>query len=223
MAHAIDLDFRPKTYFRPERLENYLMSKVKGAVMRRRLRALFDEGDHEAVRQLIDEVAFSERERQALESLHPAFMGGNYLPDTAAGEVEIARITLQSTTSDVTCVYVRLKDGVFHYRVVDEYGGDTLQGPAGAKSNQPLTLGEFHDFFMRAWPLLEVLEMNFEQDVESALAFYSVESPFYPDLGRLVDERVRDYFPEPEPEEEDAEWEEDDEASLEDSRKEDDE
>ncbi len=28
----IDLDFRPDSYFRPHRLEEYLLSKVKGAV-----------------------------------------------------------------------------------------------------------------------------------------------------------------------------------------------
>ncbi len=31
MSKPIDLQFRPKTYFRPEKLEKYLLSKVKGA------------------------------------------------------------------------------------------------------------------------------------------------------------------------------------------------
>jgi hypothetical protein len=31
-------------------------------------------------------------------ALHPMFMGGNYLPDTDEGEVEIARIEIASTT-----------------------------------------------------------------------------------------------------------------------------
>lgn len=34
-------------------------------------------------------------------------MSGEYLPDCDAGEVEIARITIQSTLLDVTAVYAR--------------------------------------------------------------------------------------------------------------------
>jgi hypothetical protein len=64
--------------------------------------------------------------RSALGRLHPSFMGGEYLPDRRETEVEIARINIDSTTSDVTSVYAKAgKDRVL-YRVVDEYGGDTL-------------------------------------------------------------------------------------------------
>ena len=34
-------------------------------------------------------------------------MGGEYLPDCDLNEVEIARITMASTTQDVTCVYAK--------------------------------------------------------------------------------------------------------------------
>ena len=37
MSDKINLEFRPKTYFRPEKLEKYLLSKVKGAVLRKKL------------------------------------------------------------------------------------------------------------------------------------------------------------------------------------------
>ena len=30
MSDDIDLDYRPDTYFRPQKLERYLLSKVKG-------------------------------------------------------------------------------------------------------------------------------------------------------------------------------------------------
>jgi hypothetical protein len=39
--------------------------------------------------------------RSALGRLHPSFMGGEYLPDRRDTEVEIARINIDSTTSDV--------------------------------------------------------------------------------------------------------------------------
>ena len=204
MSKEIDLEYRPKTYFRPEKLEKYLLSKVKGAVLRKKLQALFDAGRHAEVRTLLTAEGISAADRKALESFHPMFMGGNYLPDTEDGEVEIARISIKSTTYDVTCVYARPDDGAIHYRVVDEYGGDTLQGTAEARTDRPMTLGEFADFFLGAWPLSDGLEMNFENDRAASLDFFSAESEFYPDFDRLCRQRVIEHFPEPE-EEDDAE------------------
>lgn len=194
MKNAIDLQYRPKTYFRPERLEKHLLSKVKGTVLRQKLEELFAAGKYTELRELANDVAFSAMDRKVLESIHPMFMGGNYLPDAEEGEVEIARISIESTTYDVTIVYARAEEGVIHYRVVDEYGGDTLQGPAETRTTQPMTLGEFTDFFLMAWPLTEVLEMNFEDDIDAALDFFSATSDFYPELDCLCRERVRDYF-----------------------------
>jgi hypothetical protein len=194
MRDEIDLDFRPRSYFRPERLEKYLLSKVTGTVLRERLEALFDVGQYDEVRNLLRDTAFSSADRRALESIHPLFMGGNDLPDTEGGEIEIARISIQSTTFDVTSVYARAEGGVIQYRVVDEYGGDTLQGPSEASTGVPMSLRDFVDFFLTAWPLMEVLEMNFENDLESALGFFAAQSDFYPELDRLCRERVTEHF-----------------------------
>ncbi len=200
----IDLGYRPATYFRPQPLERYLLSQVKGAVLRRRLQALFDAGRHDEVRALLGANGITAADCKAMESVHPMFMGGNYLPGTEDGEVEIARISLASVTGDVTCVYARPRDGRIHYRVVDEYDGDTLQGPSEAWTAAPMTLGEFTDFFLRAWSLIEVLEMNFDDDLEEALGFFSASSDFYPDLDALCRERVIAHFPERVLEEEDG-------------------
>ena len=62
-------------------------------------------------------------------------------------------------------------------------------------SDQPLTLGELTDFLVNAFSLVDVLKMNFEDDLESALGFFFVESRFYPDLGRLCVQRVIESFP----------------------------
>ena len=107
MSKAIDLSFRPATYFGPQRLERYLLGKVKGAVLRKRLQALFDAGRHDEVHTVLTADGISAADRKALEAIHPMFMGGNYLPDTEDGEVEIARIRIKSTTFDVTSVYAR--------------------------------------------------------------------------------------------------------------------
>jgi len=53
----------------------------------------------------------------------------------------IASITIASTTQDVTSVYARRGRKRIYYRVVDEYGGETLSGRRTRSSTQPLTLG----------------------------------------------------------------------------------
>lgn len=50
MTDEIDLDYRPDTYFRPQNLERYLLSRIKGAVLRKKLQALFAAGRRAEVR-----------------------------------------------------------------------------------------------------------------------------------------------------------------------------
>ena len=204
MSAEINLGYRPDTYFPPQKLERYLLSKIESALVRVKIQALLDAGRHAEVRTLLTAEGISAADRKALESFHPMFMGGNYLPDTEDGEVEIARISIKSTTCDVTCVYARPDGGAIHYRVVDEYGGETLQGTTETRTDKPMAVGEFADFFLGAWPLIDVLEMNFENDRAASLDFFSAESEFYPDFDRLCRQRVIEHFPEQE-EEDDAE------------------
>jgi hypothetical protein len=194
MTQPIDLDYRPNAYFRPVALERHLLSRVKGAVLRDRLQALFEAGRHAEVMALLGTNGLAEEDQRQLEQLHPMFMGGNYLPDADGGEVEIGRISISSTTYDVTCVYARPDEGGIAYRVVDEYDGDTLQEPSEARTGQPMTLAEFTDFFLNAWPLLDVLDMNFGGDLEESLGFFTAQSDFYPDFDRLCRNRVRERF-----------------------------
>ena len=195
MTEAIDLGYRPQTYFRPKGLEEFLISKVKGAVVRETLETMLHEGRHEELKILLGEHGVSQDEIKTLGPVHPMFMGGNYLPDTEDGEVEIARIELASTTYDVICLFAKAENGHIRYRVVDEYDCDTLSGPDEMTSETPLALGEMGDFFLSAWSLVGVLEMNFDDDLESALGFFTARSSFYPDFDRLCRQRVTDAFP----------------------------
>lgn len=194
MAERIDMDFRPARYFGPRPLDAYLLSKVRNAVLREKLKQLDAEGRHDEVKALLGSSGVDAVTLKALERLHPRLMGGNYLPETGEREVEIARIGIDSTTGDVTSVYARQLAGRIGYRVVDEYGGDTLQGPDEMESELPLTLGALMDFFMGAWPLEQVVEMNFEDDLEGGLAFFSASSDFYPGFGPACAERVREHY-----------------------------
>jgi hypothetical protein len=194
MNTSIDRDFRPTTYFRPQKLEAFLLTRVKGAVMRNRLKMLFEQGLHQEASRLVSEATGAPDQLKTLEAIHPMFMGGNYLPDINEGEVEIARISIQSTTYDVTCIYASMDEGMIHYKVVDEYGGETLNSPTTTESPQPLTLSELCDFFFTVWPFLDVLEMNFEDDLDGALNFFTVDSNFYPKFSDLCSELVIDHY-----------------------------
>lgn len=71
-------------------------------------------------------------------------MGGEYLPDLAPDEVEIARITMKSTTMDVIGIRARRLKRHIAYRFVDEYEdliakNYEMQPEVSAR---PLTLGE---------------------------------------------------------------------------------
>ncbi|MDQ3545720.1 MAG: hypothetical protein M3429_04250 [Verrucomicrobiota bacterium] len=71
-------------------------------------------------------------------------MGGEYLPDPEATETEIARIELESTTSDVISIRAVPDPAGFRYCIVDEYETDFEQ--PFETSERPLTLKELIDF-----------------------------------------------------------------------------
>lgn len=97
-TEGIDLQYRPSSYFWARKHGIPLVSDIKGAERRRYYQRALDSGevDEDGALQLLH--ALTENQRRAQGSLHPAFMGGEYLPDHLPGEVEIARITIASTT-----------------------------------------------------------------------------------------------------------------------------
>lgn len=191
----IDLDYRPDSYFWPLGAEKELLTHIRGAARREALQQLIDEGQAAQIPEFLSKAALSEDERAAIGRIHPHFMGGEYLPDQEEGEVEIARIEIDSTTADVTSVYASLNGSGIHYRVVDEYGGETLSGPSEMDTSMPLTLGELESFFTEAWPFMEVLEMNFQDGTDGMLGFFRAHSQFYPQLDALLRRRVLEAYP----------------------------
>jgi hypothetical protein len=201
VTENINLAYRPKSYFAPLRLEEQLIAQVKSAVVRRKLEKLHTEGRLDELRALLKENGILKSSLKGLETIHPAFMGGNYLPGAVEGEIEIARIEIDSTTNDVTSLLAKQDEGRIQYWVVDEYDGETLTGPVEMTCDKPLTLGEMADFFLDAWNLIEVLKMNFEGNQEASLDFFIAKSKFYPDFDRLCRQRVMEAIPERDKEE----------------------
>jgi hypothetical protein len=195
-SSQVDLSWRPETYFWPSGLEKQLLAKVKGAARRAALQLLIDEGRLAEIPDFLATAGLTDEERTAIGRIHPRFMGGEYLPDQEEGEIEIARIEIESTTGDVTSVYAYQDNSKIHYRVVDEYGGETLRGAGERESTRPMTLGELAEFFLGSWPFLEVLEMNFGRDTKGMLGFFRGVSQFYEDFDQLLRDRVIEAYPE---------------------------
>lgn len=191
---GIDLSFRPASYFWPLGLEKHLLARIKGAERKAGLKRLIDARHLDEVAAFLGRSALSEVERKAIGRIHPALMGGEYLPDLSQNEVMIASITIASTTQDVTSVYARRGKSRIRYRVVDEYEGETLSGRNMRTSAQPLSLGQLEEFFNAAWSIFDVLDMNFVGSgyrLEQMLQFVvSIESQFYPQLGELYERRI---------------------------------
>lgn len=163
---GLNPEFRPKAYFGPQKLEEHLLSNVPGGVVRNRMREMISTGQEREAQELIDEVVNDGGEIATyLESIHPMFMGGNYLPGREHGEVEIGRITIESTTYDVTSVYAGRANGKIRIRVVDEYDGDTLVTHPEMETEVPLTMEDFADFFLGVWPFIDAVMMNAERDL----------------------------------------------------------
>ncbi len=120
-------------------------------------------------------------------------MGGEYLPNRHDTEIEIARINIDSITSDVTSVYAKAGKNRIYYRVVDEYGGDTLSEKRTRTSKRPLTLAELVAFFLRAWSLKDVLDGN-DHDLEGAHDFTHPSSEFYPQFSAAIRAKINEWY-----------------------------
>lgn len=192
---ADSLAYRPRDYFGQFDQEIALMTRVQGSARRNAIRNAIERGELDQLPPELLAAKLDPETRSAIGRWHPAFMGGEYLPRLKAGEVEIARISLSSTTSDVTVMYARPLKGRIAYRVVDEYEGSTLDGTAHRTSIRPLTMGALIDFFLQAWNLFLVLEANYENDVDRMLTFFEAESEFYPYLDERLREMVEARYP----------------------------
>jgi hypothetical protein len=144
-----------------------------------------------------------ESDRETLGRVHPALMGGEYLPPFLDDETEIARISLASTTADQISVRAqRLPDGIA-YRIVDEYGDIVEYVCQPTRSELPLTLGELVALIDGAAPDGGAALSHLYGNVAAGCGdpcdlryFVRVRSEFYPQLGAYYDARIAAWFAE---------------------------
>ncbi len=186
---GIDYDFRPQSYGVTTDPLQAILAKVQGTKRRQMIRDYWAEGRLEELADTHLKDVLTEEQRASLGAIHPSFMGGEYLPSYGEGEVEIARIELQSTTADVISVRARHEAGMIRYFVVDEYETEFRVEPES--SPEPLTLAELialidgaadEDSLATCFTI-----MNYEGDksldgLERIKDFTTVESDFYPQL-----------------------------------------
>jgi hypothetical protein len=161
MDRPVRLDFRPSTYWPNSPGTRAALAKIKGTARRGAALRSLVEGSPSPPEDLLA-PSLPEDIRAQLGALHPAFMGGEYLPDLEADEVEIARLDLASVLADVIAVLARRVGTDIDYRVVDEYGTDYVCAPE--RSQEPLTLGE----------LVGLLDQTVQPDVDAAAAAYGL-------------------------------------------------
>ena len=184
----INYSFRPVSYWRAEDLYQ-LVANIKGAERKKEARRLLAAGRLDEADEFILADTLSDRDRTLVGQVHPALMGGEYLPDYVASEVEIARVTMASTTQDVISIRAHPQQGRIGFRVVDEYNSTCAIRPAFAK--RPLSLRQLARLIDTGkrdemGPIgLGILQTNLECSelpAESFAEFLEFSSEFYPAL-----------------------------------------
>ena len=202
MSSTIDLSYRPESYWPKELDQEQLLSKIQGQERRKIARKLLAEGrvEEEEVSEFLFQDVLSDSDKQQWGLFHPTCMGGEYLPAPGPNEVEIARVSLKSTTADQISIRAQRKGSQISYSVVDEYG--TVFELQRERSKAPLTLQQLIQFVDGSGdpenPVTGLLLSHWEFATESsgvreAVAFAQIESAFYQQLADHYSEVAREW------------------------------
>ena len=193
MIESIDLEFRPDTYFPESRDRAQLLSNIKGQARRELVSHQLDEEGFTSLDTFIARSELDDEQRDAWGRVHPWMMGGEFLPGIQTGEVEIARVSLKSTTFDQITVRAKGYGDDICLSVEDEY--ETEYELPFNIVRQPPSLGEFiallnatdhpDDIYSGG---LVFSHWNFLDDEHyhpfECVDFATIESAFYPELER---------------------------------------
>jgi hypothetical protein len=129
----IDYSFCPKSYWEVADPWQAILANVQGTRRRQMIRDFWEAG---RIEELVDAHlldVLDGKTRHLLGQIHPTFMGGEYLPEYKSGQVEIARVELESTTADVISVRATPKSSDIVYSIVDEYDSAFELSPVRSK------------------------------------------------------------------------------------------
>jgi len=187
---GIDYGFRPQSYWLDGDVLQALLRNVKGAERRKMIKAYYKNGNFQELEESFSKISLSDEERFRLASIHPMFMGGEYLPDYERDETEIARIELNSTMADVISIRAGLdEEEAMKYSVVDEHNGKFNLWTEW--SDKPFSLSEligFIDGTDLEGSSYSGLSLSFNNsnaegmDKEDLVGFTTISSEIYPDL-----------------------------------------
>ena len=191
-----NLDYRPRSYWGPQEVRTHIGARVKGELRRQAAVADADAGCFDPV---VAAESLSEAQRSAAGAVHPWLMGGEYLPDLLPNEVEIARVTMKSTTLDVISVRARKTRHRIVYRIVNEYDG--TYALTRKTSVKPLTLRRLIDLMDHAVDgglVGSARSCNYAggTTAEEIYDFETAASAFYPQLGAWYDEANEEWLAE---------------------------
>lgn len=120
MSEKVGLSYRPETYW-PEALDQeQLLARIKGERRRVIAREALAKDGFAGLDPFLASEELDEGDRKHWGLLHPHCTGGEYLPGLGLAEVEIARISLASTTADQISIRAVHAGEKIRYSVCDD-------------------------------------------------------------------------------------------------------
>ena len=209
---SIDLDFRPASYSDFADPVSLALNGISGQMRREMVRDMMTAqgSQRDAYDQILGPIdpgilkahADAQEIQTRNQLMGPSWMGGEYLPRLRPGEVEIARIVLQSVTMDVFSLRARWSGGRYHYRIVDEYESNFVL--CQQTSRRTLTLGRVIDILETVEGDLDTggcgmvecwwnQQWDYGSRDEDHVSFARVESELYPGLSAWYDQRAEQW------------------------------
>jgi len=201
---GFDYAYRPQSYFQDVDPKALILSSILGEERRKDVQQRLESEDFDPAvwGEWLTDSKLDDQTRRMIGGIHPAFMGGEYLPQFGQNEIEIVRIVLASVTQDVISIRARRLGKRIAYRVVDEY--ETEFALPRRSSAVPMSLRQliaFIDGTNHAQEaevnglVFSVLDANIGNcELESLRGFVSVSSVFYPELQSYYDAQTDQYL-----------------------------
>ena len=202
MSVQIDQNYRPVAYWPDALDQEQLLSRIHGETRRNIARKIIAEEGFAGLNEFLTSETLDDEDRRGWGLMHPDCMGGEYLPQMGAEDVEIARISLASVLSDQIVIRASHAGEKIRYAVLDEY--ESNYELAFTESEQPLTLGELIALIDGSGSRVEqqlggLLVCFWENQVDcgytpdEGVDFAWIQSAWYPELAAYYEQVASDW------------------------------